>query len=478
VSDPEELMEAIKNWTPQAQEKALAMLKEREDPPKIWYCHRGRTCDGEAHQGANYPHARGDQWPPEGSDWDVWAAVSGRGSGKTRMGAEWMRKMSEYVPRMLMVGRRGVDVRETMVEGESGLAMVCERAKVGYTWEPSKKKFTFANGAEILGFSGEEPASLRGPQGGVAWLDEPAHMPLIEDVWSNLELALRLRIPGGTKILVTSTPLPIKWLKELLADDGTRVTRVATYKNLKNLDPRFAKRILKKYEGTRLGRQELHGELLADVEGALWNWEIVEDARLSLEGTIEDLAATMDRIVVSIDPAGTSGRKSDETGIIVVGRKAGIYYILADESGRYTPERWARRAVDLYEHWHADAIVVERNYGGEMVKAVLDNISSWPRVREVTSRRGKLIRAEPVFSLYEQHYVKHVPGLAALEEQMTEWIPGSFSPDRVDALVHGVTELSGNARPAEVTTATGLIVPSSNNVYRSPVTRPTVRSWT
>lgn len=488
MASPEFDPEEFKKWTPQAQERALAMLESMKEPPKLWYCKRGRICDGEPHQGADYPHARGDQWPPEGVDWSTWACVSGRGSGKTRLAAEWMRKMSEHVPRMVMVGRRGVDVRETMVEGDSGLEMVCQRAKISYTWEPSKKKFTFGNGAEILGFSGEEPDSLRGPQSGAAWLDEPAHMPLINDVWDNLTLGLRLDVPGGAKALVTSTPLPIKWLKELLADDDTVTTRVSTYANLKNLDPKFAKRILKKFEGTRLGRQELHGELLEDIEGALWTWDLIESNKHTPTGTLEDFAAEMDRIVIGIDPAGTSHSKSDETGIVVIGKRGNEYYILQDASGHYTPERWARRAVDLYDHWAADAIVVEDNYGGEMVKSTLDNISKFPRVREVNSRRGKWIRAEPVFSLYEQGHVHHVPGLTELEEQLTQWIPGQgSSPDRLDALVHGMHELTEHARPAEIRTASGLIVPRHVSMSRKKQTavitsparlsRPTVRSW-
>lgn len=479
----------FRKWPPAAQQKALSMLEKRKDPPRIWFCERGRECDGRPHEDANYPHARADQWPPEGVDWFVWALLSGRGAGKTRSGAEWLRKMSQYAPRMAMVGRRGPDVRGTMVEGPSGLIYVCERAGMSYTWEPSKKEFTFGNGSKVIGYSAEEPDTLRGPQHGIAWLDEPAHMPLIEAVWDNLLLGLRLDIPGGSKVLVTSTPTPIKWLKELVKDSKSRVIRVSTYKNLDNLDPNFRDNILKKYEGTRLGKQELHGEILQDVEGALWNWDLIERNRHKLDGqTLERFGETMDRIVVGVDPAGTSRRKSDETGIVVVGKRGDCLYILQDASGHYTPKRWASRAIDLYDHWNADALVVERNYGGEMVRDVMDNISKFPRVREVNSTRGKLIRAEPVFSLYEQDRVKHLPNLADLETQLTEWIPGSSeSPDRMDAMVHAAHELSDHARPAEVQVASGSV--ANRNRYkagRSPsatvstpgrITRPTVRSW-
>lgn len=481
--DPEE----FKKWPAAAQQKALAMLQDRKNPPQIWYCTRGRNCDGRPHEGANYPHARSDQWPPEGVDWFSWLLLSGRGAGKTRSGAEWLRKMSQHAPRMAMVGRRGPDVRGTMVEGPSGLIYVCERAGMSYTWEPSKKEFTFGNGAKVIGYSAEEPDTLRGPQHGVAWLDEPAHMPLIDAVWDNLLLGLRLDIPGGSKVLVTSTPTPIKWLKELVKDEKSRVIRVSTYKNLSNLDPNFRDNILKKYEGTRLGRQELHGEILQDVEGALWSWDLIERNRHDPGMSLEEFAKTLDRIVVGVDPAGTSRRKSDETGIVVVGKKGDILYVLQDASGHYTPERWARRAMDVHDHWNADAIVVENNYGGEMVRAVMDNISKFPRIKEVNSTRGKLIRAEPIFSLYEQDRVKHVRDLTDFETQITEWIPGSReSPDRLDAMVHAAHELSGGTRPAGVQTASGTVV-RGNGRRRSKVnahvsspgrlSRPTVRSW-
>lgn len=490
MDEPEFDPEEFKKWTPAAQQKALDMLHGIKDAPKVWYCKRGRTCDGESHDGAEYPHARADQWPPMGIDWAFWLAVSGRGSGKTRTGAEWLRKMSNKVPRMAMVGRRGVDVRATMVEGPSGLEYVCNRAGMSYTWEPSKKEFTFGNGAKVFGFSGEEPDSLRGPQFGLAWLDEPAHMPAIAEVWDMLLLGLRLEgVPGGAKALVTSTPLPLKWLKTLMEDPKSRVVRVSTYANLGNLDPTFRDNILSRYEGTRLGRQELHGEILEDIEGALWTWDLLEKCRVEVEGTIEQFAATMDRIVVSVDPAGTSNRKSDETGIIVIGKRGSELFVLADASGQYTPERWARRVMDLHDHWGADAIVVENNYGGEMVKSTLTNISVFPRIREVNSRRGKWIRAEPVFSLYEQFKVKHVPGLQAFEEQLTEWVPGTGdSPDRLDAMVHGAHELTENARPAEIRTASGLIVPRrsmergraqqvASITAPARINRPAVRSW-
>lgn len=488
LGEPEFDPEEFKRWTPAAQERALEMLHSIKNPPKVWYCTRGRSCDGKPHDGVEYPHARADQWPPVGS-WRYWLCLSGRGSGKTRLGAEWVRKMSEHAGAIAMVGRTGPDVRNTMVEGDSGLIKVCEAANVSYTWEPSRSLFTFANGCQVFGFSAEKPDRLRGPQYSLAWLDEPAHMASIEEVWTNLMMGLRIKITGGTKVLVTSTPKPIPWLKKMVEKKRTVIARVSTYANIDNLDDDFRDELLETYEGTRIGRQELHGEILGDVEGALWNWELLEQCRFQIEGTIEQFAATMDRIVVAVDPAGTSRRKSDETGIIVLGKRDGIIYILADASGRYTPQRWASRVMDLHDHWGADCIVVENNYGGEMVKSTLTNVSAFPRIREVNSTRGKLIRAEPVFSLYEQIKVKHVGSLTDFEGQLTEWVPGKGdSPDRLDAMVHGVHELMDHARPATIQRASGLIVPN-RGVSRSRhqnvgtitaparLTRPTVRSW-
>lgn len=484
MGEPESWANEYEKWTPAAQEKALAMLRARQEAPKIWYCLRGRICDGEPHEGAEYAHARGDQWPPEGSDWFTWLVMSGRGAGKTRGGAEWLRKISTKVPRMAMIGRRGVDVRSTMVEGDSGLIAVCERAKIGYEWQPSKKEFTFGNGAKAFGYSGEEPDSLRGPQHGAAWIDEPAHIALITAVWDMLMMGLRLDgLPGGAKVLLTSTPLPLKWLKERIADPKTRTVRVSTYANLKNLDPNFRDNILAKYEGTRLGRQELHGEILEDVEGAMWNWEMLQDAHFDPGSTIEEFAQTMDRIVVGVDPAGTSSARSDETGIVVLGKKGRDLFVLADASGHHTPERWARRAIDLYDYWDADAIVVERNYGGEMVRAVMRNIDENPRIKEVTSRRGKKIRADEVFSLYEQGLVHHMPGLKDLETQMAEWVPGEGdSPDRLDALVHAAHDLMRGHGQSGIAGASSLILPGGpGNVPYTPapgrLITPTVRSW-
>lgn len=348
-----------------------------------------------------------------------------------------------------------------MVEGDSGLLACYDNAKVPALWEPSKRRITITapNGKEhfVQAFTAEEPERLRGPQHGAVWLDEPAHMKMIQATWDNMMFGLRLG--KNPRILCSTTPLPIKWLKDLIAEPDTVSVTVSTYANLDNLAPTFKKVMLNKYEGTRLGQQELHGEILDDIVGAMWTWAMIEENR---DDGADLSAADMDRIVVSIDPAGTSDKKRDETGIIVVGKRGNDFYVLADRSGHYTPEGWAEAAWKAYDEFQADKVVAEKNYGGEMVSSTLRNsrknsngfCDSEPKL--VNSRRGKKLRAEPVVGLYEQGRVHHVGIIEELETQMTEWVPDqSDSPDRVDALVHGVVELSGMSYDATVAVPSG-----------------------
>lgn len=429
----------VHKWDPKTQAKvAQALGRALEIEPRAWYCKRGRKCDGKPHQGYDYPHARGDQWPPPGADWFVWLIISGRGAGKTRTGAEWCRYMSNHVGHIAGIGQTVKDIRRVMVEGESGLIRVCERAGVSYEWEPSKREFTFGNGSLMSFYSAEEPDSLRGPQHGAAWLDEPAHMPLIEDVWNMLMYGMRVLGEVDPKILCTSTPLPTTWLKRLMADPDTRTVRVSSYANIDNLATSFRKQVLSKFEGTRQGRQEIHGEVLEDVEGALWRWDDIEPYR-----TPEVDFRDMDRIVVGVDPAGSSHRRSDETGIVVVGQRGAEFYVFADGSGTMRPHAWATATMNLFDHYEADCIAAEKNYGNEMVHNTLANIDKFPRIKMVNSRRGKVTRAEPVVALYQQGRVHHVGIFEGLETQLTEWVPGEKdSPDRLDALVHAITELA------------------------------------
>lgn len=456
-------------WDEKSKAKFLTQLEAAMDGDRqVWYCKRGRTCDGMPHEGADYGHARADQWPPSGKDWLVWLLRGGRGSGKTRSGAEWTRKMSEGIQRISIIGPTLPHVRDVMVEGDSGLLAVFDLAKTPVLWESSKRRLTIPckckkgkkhhRGDEhyIQAFTGEEPERLRGPQHGAVWLDEPAHFPQIEAVWDNMIFGLRLGL--HPVIACTTTPLPTKWMKNLIAQDDTVSVTVSTYANLANLAPTVKKTMLEKYEGTRLGRQELYGEILDDIQGALWTWPLIEDNRAKPLMLKED----MDRIVVAIDPAGTSSKKRDETGIIVVGRKGNDFYLLADASGHYTPDGWATAAWKAFDDWDADRVVAEKNYGGEMVSSTLTNNRPGGPVSLVHSRRGKKLRAEPIVALYEQQRFHHNGIFDEVETQLTEWVPDlGDSPDRIDALVHGATDLSNGGGPASVA------IPKSHNSPKS-----------
>lgn len=433
--------EEWRRWTPAAQDKALDGLRALSARPwHPFYCPK-IGCDGRPHGEWSFPHARANQHPPPG-DWLTWLNRGGRGSGKTRTGSEWTHRRIKVSPIIALIAPTSAAARDVLVEGESGILATAKPGEMP-TWEPSKRKLTFPNGAVCMTYSGEEPDRLRGPQHYDAWLDEAPHIPLITDVWSNLLFGMRLG--KRPRICVTATPIPSKWMKELIADPGTVSVVASTYANIHNLAPIFADEVLKRFEGTRLGRQEIHGEILADVDGALWQYEY-------FEGNREDVVPEqMDRIVVAIDPAGSQRKKADETGIVVVGVSGEDYYVLHDASGKYSPKGWAETAIRMLERYSADYIVVERNYGGDMVRHTLESIDESPRIVEVNSRRGKVIRADPIVALYEKQRVHHAKdGLGDLEDQLVSWVPGNDSPDRLDALVHGLTDLARTVEPATV----------------------------
>jgi phage terminase large subunit-like protein len=278
------------------------------------------------------------------------------------------------------------------------------------------------------------------------WWDEPAHAPLVQEAWDNLMFGMRLG--QHPRVVCTTTPKPRKWLKELIKDPTTRVAKASTYDNLDNLAPAFANKIIARFEGTRLGRQELHGELLEDVEGALWTWEMIEPDRRAAP------PEHFERIVVGVDPAGGKKKSNDETGIVVMGISAGELYVLADRSGRFSPYGWAMAVDAAYEDFACDAVVAETNYGGEMVTSNLRSAGSTKRVIPVHSRRGKAIRAEPIVGIYEQHKAHHVGVFTELEEELTSWVAyeDSESPNRLDAMVHAATSLVGRAAAADIAT--------------------------
>lgn len=382
--------------------------------------------------------ARPEQLPPKG-DWTTWLILAGRGFGKTRTGAEWVRSLAENsaVSRIALVGPTAADVRDVMVEGESGILSICPNWNRP-AYEPSKRRLTWPNGVQAAMFSSEEPERLRGPQHGAAWCDELAAWRNVEETWSMLNFGLRIgTLPRTT---ITTTPKPIKILKELVknADGHVSITRGSTYDNRDNLAPAFFSQIVKRYEGTRLGRQELNAEILEDIEGALWTRDSIEAGRVPKNTMLE-----FQRIVIAVDPAVSNNEDSDETGIIVAALGFdGEGYVLEDLSGRYTPTEWATKAVGAYRRYRADRIVAEVNQGGLLVENTIRVIDPNVSLRMVHASRGKLIRAEPVSALYEQRRVHHLGGFFELEDQLCSFAPGSKdSPDRLDALVYAITDL-------------------------------------
>jgi phage terminase large subunit-like protein len=377
---------------------------------------------------------RREQMPPAG-EWRVWLILAGRGWGKTRTGAEWViDRVEDGAERVALVGPTAADVRDVMVEGESGL-MAIAPDDMEANYEPSKRRITFANGAICTTYSADEPDRLRGPQHDAAWCDELAAWRYPE-AWDQLQFGLRLGL--DPRCIVTTTPRPTKEVRDLILAEKTVVTRGSTFDNADNLAPAFLERVMQRYEGTRLGRQELYAEILDDVPGALWTREMLDHAIAGYPK--ED--PEMTKLVVAIDPAITSGEDSDETGIIVAGRDTGAGYVLADLTCRMTPDGWARHAIAAYHEYGADRIVAEANQGGDMVKTVLKTVDPRVPVKLVHATRGKRVRAEPVAALYEQGRVFHAGVFSELEDQLVTWTPDSpKSPDRLDALVWALTEI-------------------------------------
>ncbi len=377
-------------------------------------------------------YARPEQLPPPG-DWRVWLILAGRGWGKTRAEVEWLRMQMESgrCKRMAIVGRTAADVRDVMVEGESG---ILEKSRPNFRprYEPTKRRLTWPNGAIATTYSAEEPDTLRGPQHDGAIADELAAWRYPE-AWD--QLMFGLRIGEDPRVVVATTPRPTRIIKELLDDPKVVVTRGTTYDNIANLAPAFVEKIVARYEGTRLGRQELLAEVLSDVPGALWQLSQIDALRVTA-------APPLTRIVVAIDPAASSGDEASETGIIAAGlADNGHAYVLEDRTVRASPGEWARRAVAAYHRLRADRIIGEVNNGGEMVGHTIMMVDPTVSYKAVHASRGKLTRAEPIAALYEQGRVHHVGTFPELEDQMTMWVPGDPSPDRMDALVWALTEL-------------------------------------
>ena len=383
--------------------------------------------------------ARENQLPPAG-DWFAWLLLAGRGFGKSRTGAEFIRERVEKhgARRIALIGPTAADVRDVMVEGESGLLAVCPPWNRP-VYEPSKRRLTWPNGAIATCYSADEPNRLRGPQHDTAWADELAAWRYAQDAWDNLLFGLRLG--QDPRVVVTTTPRPTKIVKDLVADPGTVLTRGSTYDNASNLAPTFLAKVKKKYEGTRLGRQELHAEILDDNPNALWKRGRIDELRVTHH---PDLLI----VVTGVDPAASSDEDSAETGIVSVGigwcscRGAPELhgFLLEDASLRGTPTEWGTAAVTAHHKARGDRIVGEVNNGGDMVGHVILTVDPNVPFQKVHASRGKHVRAEPVSALYEQGRFHHVGAFPLLEDQMCEWQPGMTSPDRLDALVWAATD--------------------------------------
>ncbi|GGI24135.1 DNA-packaging protein [Bradyrhizobium guangdongense] len=394
--------------------------------------------------------ARPEQLPPK--DWTGdgratgWLALPGRGWGKTWVGANVVNEMANTVSRIALIGATASDVRDTMIEGESGVLRTAPNW-FRPSYEPSKRKLEWPNGATALAFSAEESERLRGPQFSFLWGDEACAWENAQQTWDMAQFGLR--IGSRPRWLITSTPRPTKFLRDLLAREGhdVVVSRGSTFANAKNLAPSFLEAIEARYGGTRLGRQEIEGEVLTDTPGALWQMDWLDRDRVSR-------APELRRIVVAIDPAISTNEGSDETGIIVVGIGGDRHgYVLEDLSGRYQPHEWATIAVAAYSRHKADRIVGEKNQGGDMVQSTIRMVDPNVSFKPVHASKGKFVRAEPVSALYEQRKVHHVGSFPQLEDQLCTFTSdfdrgrSGYSPDRLDALVWGLSELMVTSPP-------------------------------
>jgi phage terminase large subunit-like protein len=408
--------------SPQQMEEALKGLKPKDAGAQLLDWHFWR---------------REEQTPPDGF-WRIWLVMAGRGFGKTRMGAEWVSELALTQPgvRIALIGATMNEARQVMVEGESGLLSLSTGGLL--TWEPSLRRVRWPNGSAATLYSASEPESMRGPQHHFAWADEIAKWGCGIAAWDNLMLGMRLGV--HPQVMATTTPRPVPLIKRLVAERGVAVTTGRTMDNADNLPPGFITAVDTLYGGTRLGRQELDGELIEDIDGALWNRDLIERQRVAV-------VPEMKRIVIGVDPPITA--HGDACGIIAVG--LGVddkAYVLADHSVRgASPEVWARAVASAAESWNADRVVAEGNQGGEMVTATLRAADLGMSLKRVHASRGKSARAEPIAALYEAGRAWHLGAFPALEDEMCGLIMGGRyegpgrSPDRADALVWAMGEL-------------------------------------
>ena len=385
-----------------------------------------------------------------GAPWNTWLILGGRGAGKSRAGAEWVRGVALGLPgfsqrpveRIALVGESEHEAREVMIEGVSGILAVHQRSERP-AWSPSRRRLEWNNGVVAQAFSAEDPESLRGPQFAAAWADELAKWRHAEATYDMLQFGLRLG--ERPRLVVTTTPRPIALLKRLIADPATALTRAGTRANAPHLSPAFIDTVFARYGGTRLGRQELDGEIIEDRADALWSRALIETCRV-------DAAPSLTRIVAAVDPPASSKKGADACGLVAAGvAEDGTMFVLADDSAAgLSPAGWAAKAIALWRRVEADCLVAEVNQGGEMVRAVIGEADRSVPVISVRASRGKWLRAEPVAALYEQGRVKHAGCFPAPEDEMCDFgldgLSSGRSPDRLDALVWAVTALSFGAK--------------------------------
>lgn len=385
--------------------------------------------------------AHESQLPPKGAGWRVWLIMGGRGFGKTRAGAEWVHELASKKAgvRIALVGATLHEARSVMVEGVSGLLNVARLHGVRLGWEPSLGRLRWPNGSEAQLFSGENADGLRGPEHDFAWADELAKWGQPEEAWQNLQMGLRRG--SRARALITTTPRPMPLLERIKKDQWTVTTSGRTSENI-NLDEKFVEVMTATYGGTRLGRQELDGELIADVEGALWPRDLIERCRVRCDEEFE-------RVVVGVDPPAGASEGSDACGIVVAGRREGRLFVLADESCQgLSPDGWARRVAGAVARWDADIVVAEANNGGAMVESVLLAAEVGVRVKLVHASRGKAARAEPIALRFESGRAYFAGSFPQLEDELAALTAGggyegpTRSPDRADAMVWALTELS------------------------------------
>lgn len=374
------------------------------------------------------PHANHPLDYMRRDDWLIWYVKAGRGWGKTLTGAQWTKRMSQTSARIAIVAANFADGRDICVEGETGLKGIIPDLQ----WNRSMGEMTFPSGAKGHIFSAEEPDRLRGPNNYAAWCDEFSSWRYQKETWDMLMFTLR---KGASQTVITTTPKPSPLAKEIQQRPTTIVTHGTTYENIDNLSTAYISNVIKPYEGTTLGRQELEAQDIDDVPGALWTRKIIDDNRRPSPESFK-------RVVVSLDPATTANDTSDETGLIAAALgHDGHGYVLDDKSLKASPHGWATAAIDLYRLLKADRVIAEANQGGDMVRHTLETIDSRLPITLVHASRGKLTRAEPISALYERGLVHHVGAFPQLEDQMCSWVSGDKSPDRMDALVWALTAL-------------------------------------